>query len=646
MKKTFAITAFTALISTCALTQVKDTTNVNLLDEVVISDTKFAQSKEKTGKVIEIITLKDLEKKSGQSLANVLNQVAGVEINGNQSFNGKNLSSYIRGGRNKQVVVYIDGVPVNDASAIGSDFDLRLLPIEQVERIEVMKGASSTLYGTGAATGVINITLKKPFQKKISGNAYWNFGTQNTSETHKLSAQDVSQGFSVGAKNKQFSFFTQLNHTHTTGISEAKGINFENDIFSRININQKVGISVLKDLLFDLYANYDKIKNTFDNPYGGINYSSDDVYNNSVSEQFRIGINPKYTYNKGELKINAGYLGLDRNINQYNSWTSSVDIYKYFSKNVSIDVVNKYAFSEKLFALVGLQYNYFSMAQYDAYTNISFQNAKFNIADPYFTVVYNSDFGFNLNSGLRLNTHSIYGSHWVYNINPNYNIKELPVKIMASYSTAYITPSLYQLFSVYGNLLLQPEENSTVEVGFETQLFSNKVVWNTVGFYREEKNTVDFFTNPNTFISSYTNIEGTYAVKGIESSLQYKVSNKIQLNANYTFTQTPEDLNRLIPKHKINATLQYNTSNRFNCNLSYQFVDKREDAFFDMTFYNIQPVTLSNYQLWNTNFNYELIENRMKLFFTITNIFNTDFEEAVGYNTRGRNFKIGINISL
>jgi hypothetical protein len=157
------------LITACTYAQEQDSTKVNPLKEVVISDTKFAQSKEKSGKVIEVISPKDLEKKSGKSLSTVLSQVTGVEINGNQSANGKNLGYYIRGGKNRQVLILIDGIPVTDASGITLEYDLRLLPVEQVESIEVMKGAASTLYGTGAATGVINITLKKGTKKTIEG---------------------------------------------------------------------------------------------------------------------------------------------------------------------------------------------------------------------------------------------------------------------------------------------------------------------------------------------------------------------------------------------------------------------------------------------------------------------------------------------
>jgi vitamin B12 transporter len=109
-----------------------------------------------------------LSKKSGQSLAAILSTVAGLEINGNQSA-GKNLGYYIRGGRNRQTLILIDGIPVTDASGINLEYDL--IPAEQVESIEIMKGAASTLYGSGAAAGVINIT-KKAGKKAIAGTAY------------------------------------------------------------------------------------------------------------------------------------------------------------------------------------------------------------------------------------------------------------------------------------------------------------------------------------------------------------------------------------------------------------------------------------------------------------------------------------------
>jgi vitamin B12 transporter len=634
MKKTFICISVFSLITAFAQAQ-QDTLKATNLREVVVSDTKFAQSREKSGKIIEVITAQDLEQKQGQSLAAVLSQVAGVEINGNQSFGGKNLGYYIRGGRNRQTAIYIDGVPVTDASGINLEYDLRLISVAQIEKIEIMKGASSTLYGTGAATGVINITLKKSAVKDISGIAYSSLGTQNSSETSKTSAQDFNQGFSVNGTVDKISYMTSLNSTETKGMSEAAGENFEEDTFSRVNVLQKIGFKVNNQLSFEFFGNYDRIKNTFDNAFDGIIANSDDLNSNSLSEQFRIGFLPKYKYRKGEFAINAGASTIERTVNMTNSWTNAIDTFNYSGRTASIDAFNKYNFSKQLYLVLGIQYQYFDMTQNDAYTDVAREGAKFNLMDPYATLVYHSNFGLNINAGTRFNTHSEYGNQMVYNFNPSFSFDTLPLKILASYSTAYITPSLYQLYGPYGNLELTPEENATAEFGFETLLFANKVTINSVAFYRAEKNTIGFASN-------YINIDGTFNAKGTETSIRYAVSKKINLSGNYTFTQVEAQLDRLIPKHKANIDFSYKW-NRGTFGMQYQFVDQRKDTYYDSNIWATQAVNLAAYQLVNSTISYDLFPNRLQLFGAVTNIFNEDFQEVMGYNTRGRNYKLGLN---
>jgi vitamin B12 transporter len=631
-----------ALATFFSYAQKSDTLKINNLKVVVVSDTKFAQSKEKSGKIIEVITAQDLEAKKGQNLANVLSQVAGVEINGNQSFGGKNLGYYIRGGRNRQTAIYIDGVPVTDASGINLEYDLRLLSVDQIEKIEVMKGASSTLYGTGAATGVINITLKKSAIKDVSGNAYITMGTQNTSDTLKTSMQDFNQGFSVNGTINKVSYMTTLNSTETKGMSEAAGENFEEDMFSRVNVLQKIGFKSNDQLSFEVFGSYYRIKNTFDNSFDGIIANADDLNNTSLSEQFRIGFLPKYNYNKGEFAINAGASTINRKLNITNNWTNSIDAYNYTGRTISVDAFNKYSFNNQLFIVIGTQYQYFDMTQKDAYTDVTREGAKFNLIDPYATLVYNSDFGFNLSVGSRFNTHSEYGNQIVYNINPSFSFEYLPLKVMASYSTAFITPSLYQLYGPYGNLDLTPEENATAEFGFESQLLEKKLTINAVGFYREEENTFGFYTNPLTFASNYINIDGIFNAKGVEASIRYNLSERFNIGGNYTFTEVEKQLNRLIPKHKGNVDLNYKFK-RGTFGINYQFVDKRSDAYYDSNIWAIQAVNLASYQLVNSNISYELLPNRLHIFGAVTNILNDDFQEVIGYNTRGRNYKLGLN---
>ena len=307
----------------------------NELNEVVISDSKFALSKEKSGKVIVKITAEDLKKRPGQSVASVLSTVAGVEINGNQSRNGKDLGMYIRGGRGNQVLIMIDGVPVTDASGINLSYDLRLLPVDQIESIEIMKGASSTLYGSGAATGVINITLKKADTKDIAGAVYLNMGTQNVAKESNTDINDFNQGFSFNGKSEKFNYFAALNSTESTGISEAKpaaeNIAFEKDAFSRVNSIVKFGFTPTKKLTLDFFASYDKLRNEFDS--GSF---ADNKDNFSTSEQYRIGFSPKYKYNGGEIVMNSSASSIERDLFNFGSFSY------YKSRNINADVFNKY----------------------------------------------------------------------------------------------------------------------------------------------------------------------------------------------------------------------------------------------------------------------------------------------------------------
>lgn len=650
MNKNFIrISVIVALMSTCGYAQEKDSTKVNQLQELVISDTKFAQSKEKSGKVITKISAQELQKKSGQSLATVLSSVAGVEINGNQSANGKNLGYYIRGGKNQQVLVLIDGNPVTDASGISFEYDLRLLPVDQVESIEVMKGAASTLYGTGAATAVINIILKKSSKKPLQANAYVNIGSNNTSTNSKYNGQDFNQGFSVNGTVKKVNYLASINSTESDGMSQIAAPEnqiYENDRFSRVNYMSKIGFKASEKLTLDFFGNYDVLKNDYDFSFDNTGFNDTDL-NKSNTEQFRFGFSPKYKYNRGEFVINSSFTKLQRDYSEFNSWTSVIENSLYESRGINLDAFNKYKVTSDFFLVTGVNYQFYDMLSETPYANITRESTKFNMIDPYLTGVYTSKFGLNINAGARLNVHSEYGNQVVYNINPSFSFgKEVPVKLLASYSTAYVTPSLYQLYSEFGNTKLTPEKNATIEAGFEVGLLNKKLIFNAVAFHREQNNSFGFYFDNVTFDSYYINIEGINKAKGVETELSYVLNSKFKLNANYTFTQVDKNLDRLIPKHKANASVDYFASERLFFNLNYQYLDGRKDVYFDGNTFGTASVKLGSYQLVNALVKYELIKNRLSIFGAATNILNEEFTENIGYSTRGRNFRLGLNISL
>lgn len=640
-KKIVRTSALLLLVSVGAFAQQKGIIfpAANELEEVVISDSKFALPKEKSGKVIVKITAEDLKKKQGQSLAAVLSTVAGVEINGNQSRNGKDLGLYIRGGRGHQVLILIDGVPVTDASGISLSYDLRLLPVEQVQSIEVMKGAASTLYGSGAATGVVNITLKKAVNKDIAGNVYMNMGTQRAAKESNYSIQEFNQGFTFSGKKEKINYFASLNTTESKGISEAKPengtVSFEDDHFSRVNSLVKIGFTPTKKWILDFFANFDRFKNDFDS--GSF---ADNLENFSTSEQYRVGFSPKYKYDKGEFVVNSTANMIDRALFNYGSFSY------YKSRSVNADAFNKYKIADELFLVTGAQFQFHEMSNKSDYAEITKELAKFNMIDPYVTAVYNSDFGFNFNAGARFNMHSKYGNNWVFNVNPSYTVANLPLKILASYSTAFVAPSLYQLYSSYGDLNLSPEKDATVELGFEAGLLDKKLTVSSIAFLREENDAIGF----DLMTYQYFNVSGLNKAKGVETMVAYAVNDKVNFNANYTFTELERQSRILNPKHKVNAGVDVQATPRLAFSATYQFVS---DRYLEYTTYpapTYDPVLnseiLKDYQLVNANVRYELIKKVMNIFVAADNIFDKDFVEARGFSTRGRNFKVGFNVTF
>ena len=618
-----------------------DLNETQQLDEVVITNSKFELKKENSGKVITKITQKEILQQQGKSIAEIINSTVGIEINGTRSNAGQNLNYLVRGGRNRQVLILIDGIAVTDPSQIANDYDFRLLNADQVESIEILKGASSVLYGSGAATAVINIKLKEAIKDKISANFRSVLGSNQSQNEKNYFIEDFRNNVSMNGRLKKFNYLASFGNQFTNGLS-AISDGTEADAFNSINGNLKLGYDFSDSFKLNIYGSFDEYKAEFDD-----SFTFTDADNLSISNQHRIGLSSKLDYNKGDITFNAAYNNVDRKIK------SSFPTL-FYSESLVIDAFNRYTFKDTFFTVVGLNLQDNNMESFAIpFGETSFnqsidpETAKFTIIDPYINVVYKSDFGFTVNAGARLNNHSEYGSHLVYSINPAYKV-DLDfgyLKGLTSYSTAYITPSLYQLFEPsFGNSDLSPEENATFEVGLELSIKNNSTI-SLVYFNRREKNFIDFI-DLGGFVFEYNNIEEDFTASGLELMGNYKFSDKINLTFSAMYTKVDESLNLRIPELKANARLDIKMNEKTDLSLTYQFNDERSDSYFDNFTFMTESVTLNNYSIFDIYLNRKILNNKMIVFANVTNVFNADYTERYGFSTRGRNVNLGFNLNL
>jgi vitamin B12 transporter len=622
MRKTLMI--LTGLLSLSPEVLGQDSLKTTQLTEVVVTGTKFDVPVEKSGKTIFKLSKEDLEKNSGKSVADLLNEVPGIQTDGNFGTPGTNVSYYVRGGRNKNTLILIDGVPLNDPSAIHAEYDLRYIPVSQIESIEVLKGGLSTLYGTNAAAGVINITLKKSSTEKISGEVNAEAGSFET----------FTQNIQISGKLDRFRYFVSGANSSSGGFSAAQdndpSTEFDKDGFSRQNVMTKFGFGIPGNVTIDVHAAWEKFKADFDA------FEFFDANNRQENSQLRFGLIPQWEYARGNIQ---GKFFINRNNREYfGDYPSELD-----GTNLQGEWTHRHNFSDVVSLLSGLNYQSMTFNAKDDFSEVKGEDANIRMFDPYTSVFLDLPSGFNLHAGVRLNTHSVYGSKIVYNFNPSFLLNKngsVNYKVFASASSSYITPTLYQLYSSYGNIDLVPEEAANYEAGFT--ILDRRVQFTSAFFIREETSPIEFrafLDDEGNFVLQYENIVAERTVKGFEVTADFKPVMWLSIAGNFSYSTTDQPTTYYkIPKSKFGLTFDMNPVKSLNVSLKYNVTGERTS--FD--FFANEKVHLERYQLIDLFASYGFLQGKLSVYGAVNNVLDEEFVAIYGYTTRGRNFNTGI----
>jgi vitamin B12 transporter len=615
------------------------------LDTVYI-DSKTPLTEIHSGKVIAKVTADYIKQHPGKTVAQMINEQSGIEINGSRGYLGQNPGYFVRGGRNRQVVILVDGVQLTDPSVISNDYDLRFISPTEIDHIEIIKGASSVLYGTGAGTAVISIRTKEPEKKGFNLTSNTSLGTNRAADDDDNDIEELLNSVNINGRFNSFSYQMSFNHQYTDGLSAVSAPegqeNYQEDVFNSFSGNVNLGYQINDQIKINRFFKFNSIKAGFDD------FSYQDANHSYINKQLRTGGAFHWKFKKGKLSVNDSHSWIDREIMSF--FPTQFD-----SKTSAVDAFMSYPINSELTILAGINGHISSFNSYvipfggsEFEPSIEDQNAQFEIIDPYLNVVYLTDFGLNLNAGLRLNNHSAYGDHMVYQVNPSFvfPLKKGYLKFLGSYSTAYITPSLYQLYEPsFGNNDLKPEENATLEGGIELK-YGKELKVSAVYFSRDEKNLVDFvLIDPDTFQYQYQNISEEFNASGIEVELTYEISQDLSFSANYTNTQADERFALRIPEHKVNAYMKFNFNESIHAGLGFQWLSDRDDSYFDPDTFIQETITLESYKTIDLNAGYQL-NRQIYLYAQVLNILDVEYEELYRFQTLGRNVRLGFQLKL
>ncbi len=607
-------------IGMSASAQQLDLPGLQQLEEVVVSDSRFELRREFSGKTVIRIGPEELKRNQGRTVAELITTKSGLEIPGSRGRQGEVLGVFARGGRGRQVLILVDGLRVSDPSSFSQEYDLRLLDLSNIESIEIIKGATSTLYGANAAAAVISITTKKGAAEPVAGHFFSGIGTNQSAGDQNYNLADFTNNARIQGKIKGFSYSVGTGNRYSNGLSSLSTPTNEEDPFSAIHTDFRFGFRVSKELELAVYGNQAKLNSAYDESFG-----MEDASYRFRSDQNRIGLSSGFAYKPGEVHVNMAYTDFrSENISNFPGTFSG---YQYV-----FDLYHKYTIDDSLHTLLGLNYTK---------DNTRFSEIKtFSLTDPYANLVYVSDFGLNVNTGARLSLHSEYGGHWVYSFNPSFTVptEKGYLKGIASFSTAFISPSLTQLFGEFGaNAALQPESNRTFEMGLEVSE-REKLRASALYFNRREEDFV-YFDNS---AFRYMNAENTITAQGVEVEFQWTPLAALAVQSNYTFTERRGDNAIRLPKHSINSELGYTFSDKTYASVNYMLKSARKDTDFN----TLTDVDLDPYSLLGCYISHELLPSRLRLFLDVSNILNAQFTEVLGFTTRGRNMRVGLQLDF
>lgn len=584
-----------------------------MADEVsIISSYATKTSIEETTSAIDVIAQDKIEETKPKNITEIITKISDVSFVSNGGY-GQPTSIYLRGFEPKRTLVLIDGIRINDPTGLNGAMLEHILATD-IQQIEIVKGTQSGVWGADATAGVINIITKTP-EKGFHSNAYFEYGSYVSKR----------YGTTFSLANEKFYILFGLHRFDSQSISAVepygkkwKDLKMEPDPYKNDTVNIKLGLNITQNDKIELSMRFIDAVVKYDG-FDPITYKPADADNKShMNEKF-------YTF-KYEKKLNNHSFDIYYNqsdfyrfYNEPSGWQST---YGFEGKTKEFGLKYRLDYGKNGFLNLGFLRQDF--IENDTTVNNRYHNVAFFLTNllKIKQLV--------LSQSVRRDNYSKFDDKTTYKLGGKYLFSK-DFYIFANYGTAYNVPTLYQLFSPFGNSKLKPENTSSYDLGISYKGFSFDY------FNYKIKDMIDF--DLNTY--KYANLSGQSKIKGYEISYKYTLrSINTDIYIGYTKLlakdSNDKDLPRR-PKDKLDFDITIFPIERFSIDLNGQYIGKRKDMNKDMN-----QVQTGYYTILNSTVNFK-INKYIDTYIKIDNITDKYYQTVYGYASFGRSVYAGIN---
>ena len=568
---------------------------------------------------LTVIQVSDLPSSDRQSLLQAIESTTGVHIAHQGGF-GKNPSVFVRGTEPSHILVLVDGVEINDPLSPSRKADLSQIPFAQVERIEILKGPQSALYGSDAMGGVIHFITQK--RKTNRTHIFLQLGSFDTKDI-RLNTTKGGERFQT---QSSISFFS----TSSFSSAHKKYGNTEKDGLSQFEASFRASKKWNTNNKTTFFLQY--IENKVDLDQGG-GPNKDDPNSTSKDKKTISQIKTESFLSENfESLFTIDYGKTIRDYDNPSDPKNPEPSHNSFKGDLlKLSWQGNYFFNNENTFILGLEY------KKDSGNSSSF-SLKETETKSFFTQ-YKNDYGSFFSSiGLRWDNYSKENiNSQNIRLSSGYFFENINARLYTSWGTGFKIPSLSQLYDPeYGNEKLKPEQVRSFDVSFEQSLFQENQSLKATYFKNYFSNLISY--DPSTF--KPINIDQS-EISGLEFSFFSQLIQNWSLSAQYTHffllknKTSGEDLLRR-PKQSWNLNIRNKFSEFIDFSINYRQVGKREDLHAQ----NFSRTSLPQYEI--IDFTTSVKWNTYKGFIRFENLLDTEYEEVHGYGTSPLAIYIGL----